>query len=67
MSSGFSINSIDSKNIFVLVIGRIKLIIITASHALEIRPKAKNGANIGVVNIGVIIMVRIKILLTHSP
>jgi len=54
------------RNMLVLVIGRTELIIITANHAGDIVPSAKDGSNIRAVSIGVIATVRISIFLTYA-
>ena len=55
-----------SKNILVLVIGRTELMIITANHALVIRPKLNRGKKKSAVSNGVINTVKINILLTQD-
>ena len=55
-----------TRNILVLVIGRIELIIITENHALDISLNENNGTNIMVVSIGVDTTVRKNIFLTNG-
>ena len=55
-----------TRNILVLVIGRIELMVITANHALGINPMTSSGIVTSAVSSGVIMTERKKMLLIHD-